>query len=167
MVGVQIQLNTARQEKPHWCWAACIEAIFDFHGYQVSQEAVVEKVFGGDVDRPAGGREICASVNGRWNARGQKTFDARAEVLWDAQIGFGRPDAVVQAARELESNNPLIVGALGHATVLTAMTYSATSFGARLEEIVIRDPWPLNPNRRTFTQEEAMQTQFLAQIHVS
>jgi hypothetical protein len=69
-------------------------------------------------------------------------------VLWDAQFGFGRPDAIAIAAQELARNNPLILGAMGHATVMTAMTYSGNGQFIQINEVIIRDPWPGNPNRR-------------------
>jgi hypothetical protein len=76
------------------------------------------------------------------------------------------PDAVIQVARELESNNPLILGAMGHATVLTAITYSGNAFGVQINEVVIRDPWPFRPNRRALSPQEAFLTQFLAKVDV-
>jgi Papain-like cysteine protease AvrRpt2 len=165
-VGVRIQLTTAQQKLPHWCWAACIETIFAFHGHAVAQEEIVEKVFGDQSDQAAFGPQIVEAVDGSWVDQEGNSFDASASVLWDSQFGFGRPDAVVQAARELENDRPLIVGAFGHATVMTAMTYSMNAFTAQLEELVVRDPWPGNPNRRTLSLQEALGTQFLAQISV-
>ena len=163
--GLNINLNTARQRLPHWCWAACIEAIFDFYGYNVSQERIVEKVFGDDVDEAAMGPQIVEAVDGSWES-GDDTFTASATVLWDTQFNFGRPDAIVQAAGELENDRPLIIGAFGHATMLTAMTYSGNGVAVQLEQLVVRDPWPGNPNRRALSLQEAMGTQFLAKIEV-
>lgn len=166
-VGVQVGLETARQRCPEWCWAACVEAIFGFHGYRVPQERIVEKAFGGDICRAAIGPQIAQAIEGSWRDERGRSFDATVEVLWDAQFRFGRPDAIIQAARELEADNPLILGALGHATVLTAMTYSGNGFAVQLNELIVRDPWPGNPNRRTLTLPEALATQFLAKVAVS
>lgn len=164
--GVTVALQTARQAKQNWCWAACIEAVFGFHDRKVSQRRIVEKVFGSDFDRPAMGPQIVFAVNGEWKDDSGDTFAAAAEVLWDSQFQFGRPDAVIQAARELEADNPLILGALGHATVLTAMTYSGNGYMVQLNELIVRDPWPGSPNRRTLSAQEAFATQFLAKIRV-
>ena len=35
----------AQQACDQWCWAACIETAFSFAGYEVSQPAIVEKLF--------------------------------------------------------------------------------------------------------------------------
>lgn len=166
-VGLDINVDTARQQRQNWCWAACVEAIFKFHGYSVSQKAIVDKVFGADVDLPAIGPQIISAVDGQWTDDNGASFDASATVLWDTQFNFGRPDAVLEAARQLENDRPLIIGALGHATVLTAMTYSGNGFNTQLEQLVVRDPWPGRPNRRLLTAQEALATQFLARIDVA
>jgi hypothetical protein len=166
-VGVEIRLATASQRCPEWCWAACIEAIFSFHRHPVSQRRIVEKVFGSDVCAPAIGPQIVSAINGEWIDDDGDTFEANADVLWDSQFSFGRPDAIIQAARELEADNPLIVGAMGHATMLTSMTYSGNGMAIQLNELVVRDPWPGNPNRRRLTPQEAVYTQFLAKVDIS
>jgi hypothetical protein len=164
--GVTIDLGTARQECAEWCWAACVEAVFSFHGYPVAQRRIVEKVFQSDVCHPAIGPQIVEAIDGSWiDDRGNK-FEANCEVLWDTQFQFGRADAVVQAARELEAGRPLILGAMGHATLLTAMTYSGNGILVQLNELIIRDPWPGNPNRRALTPMEAMNTNFLATVAI-
>jgi hypothetical protein len=71
---------------------------------------------------------------------------------------FGSDDLKVMIG-ELANNNPLIVGRLGaptgHAMVLTAVTYLQSSNGnIALTELVVRDPWPDNPNRRSLRAEE-------------
>jgi len=50
--------------------------------------------------------------------------------------------------------------------MLTAMTYSGNQFTVRLEQLEVRDPWPGSPNRRILTVQEALATQFLAQVNV-
>ncbi len=165
-VGVDVLVDTARQQLPHWCWAVCIQAVFEIGGHIVNQQRIVQKVFGIDVDRSAYGPEIVAAVAGRWIDDDDRSFEANATVLWDSQYSFGRPDAVVQAARALEIGRPLIVGALGNATLLTAMTYAGNGFNLQLEQLVVRDPWPGNPNRRVLSLQEALGTQFLAQVDI-
>jgi hypothetical protein len=165
--GVNIRVNTAQQRCPEWCWAACVEAIFAFHNHRISQERIVEKVFSGPVCAPAIGPQIVSAIDGEWTDDHGDTFDASAEVLWDTQFAFGRPDAVVVAARELESGNPLILGAMGHATMMTAMTYSGNGFAVQINEVVVRDPWPGNLNRRTLSLQEALMTQFLAKVELN
>jgi hypothetical protein len=165
-VGVAVGVGTARQECAEWCWAACVEAVFRFHGHPVAQPRIVEKVFNSGICRAAIGPQIVEAIDGTWTDDRDNDFDAECEVLWDAQFQFGRPDAVVQAARELEAGNPLILGAMGHATLLTAMTYSGNGILVQLNELIVRDPWPGNPNRRALTLVEAMNTQFLAKVAI-
>ena len=163
-VGVSIPINPAYQAQLHWCWAACVEAIFASHNHKVGQERIVEKVFGGDVDQGALGPQIVAAINGTWTGDdGEDTFTANAEVLWDPLFGVGRSDALLQCALDLEADSPLIVGAIGHANVLTEMTYSA----AQVLQLVVLDPYPGNPTRRALSQLEMQNIQFLAKIEVS
>jgi hypothetical protein len=132
----------------------------------VRQERIVQRVFGAPFCAPAIGPQIIAAIDGSWLDDSENAFDARSQVLWDTQFGFGRPDAVVIAAQELEAGNPLILGAAGHATVMTAMTYSGNAFGVQINEIIVRDPWPGSPNRRSLSPQEALATQFLAKVQV-
>lgn len=165
-VGVTVGLNTASQRCSEWCWAACIEAIFSFHGHEVRQERIAQKLFDAPACASAIGPQIVSAVDGDWTDDSGEAFQASAEVLWDTQFGFGNPNAIVTAARELEVNNPLILGAMGHATVMTAMTYSGNGYAVQINQVIVRDPWPGNPNRRALSQQEALLTQFLAKIRV-
>lgn len=166
-VGVNVRVGTARQRCQNWCWAACVEAVFALNGYRVAQEDIVEKLYGGLVCAPSSGAGITAAINGVWRNREGDSFTAVAEVLWDVQYAFGRRDRVEQAANELAQGYPLIVGALGHATVMTGMAYTLAANGTyRVDGIMVRDPWPGHPNRRLLTPQEAMATNFLTKVYV-
>lgn len=158
---------TARQACQNWCWAACVEAIFALHGYQVDQEAIVARVFGGLHCLPADGPTIIRAVNGLWQSNQGQTFEASAEPLLDLAYGIWRPDAVTIASQELMKNQPLINGALGHATVMTAMSWIEDVYGRQeLMAITVRDPWPGRVNRRVLSPQEAYGTSFLARVRV-
>lgn len=166
-VGVNVRVGTARQHCQNWCWAACVEAVFALNGYPVAQEDIVEKLYGGLVCAPSSGAGIAAAINGEWRNGNGDSFTAVAEVLWDRQHSFGRPDRAEQAASELAQGYPLIIGALGHATVMTGMSMSLAANGTyRIDGIVVRDPWPGHPNRRLLTPQEAMATNFLTKVYV-
>jgi hypothetical protein len=165
--GVRVGGVTAQQKCSEWCWAACVEAIFAFHGRQVSQDRIVAKVFGAPACTPAAGPQIVSAINGTWSTDDDDSFDAQADVLWDTQYGFGRQDAIVQAAQALAAGNPLILGAMGHATMMTAITYSMDAYRVQINQVLLRDPWPGNPNLRALSTQEAMFTQFLAKVEVS
>jgi hypothetical protein len=175
-----------------WCWAACIEAIFAFHGHRVDQRTIVGRMFFTDNDldqgqdekqvwlsrqQDASGPVIFSAINQQWTDDKGNSFAAKGELLWDTQEvflgGSGRPDyalaisanAVLKAARELEAGNPLIFGALGHAVLLTALTYTNVGF----DQAIVRDPMPLpgRPYRRQLESVEWANMQFLAKVEVS
>lgn len=167
-VGVELPyFYRAPQQCEQWCWAACVQMVFALHGRAVPQQAIVQKVFGGQVCRPAIGPQIAYAVNGWWvDAQGIR-FQAEAEVLWDSQHHLRRPDAAAQTARDLAMGAPLIIGALGHATMLTAMVYDHDIHGrSQVLSMTVRDPWPMNPARRVLSAQEALGTQFLARVRV-
>ncbi|WP_165838774.1 papain-like cysteine protease family protein [Roseicella frigidaeris] len=157
----------AKQEHSFWCWAACIESVFRFHGFNVRQEKIVARVFDYAANVSANGPQIVRAIDGDWVDEGGENFSATSEVLWDSQFFFGRLDAVSQAAQQLVAGNPLIIGALGHATVLTAMTYIRDLSGRGTPlSLTVRDPWPGRQSPRILGADEAMQAQFLAAISV-
>src|SRR3954454_24115628 len=82
-VGIDVSVETARQQLQNWCWADCIQAIFAFHGFIVSQSKIVEKVYGSQADLPVFGAQIAYVVEGEWMSDNGRDFEARAEVLWD------------------------------------------------------------------------------------
>lgn len=167
-VGVPIGRFTARQRCDQWCWAACIEVLFRLHGYNVSQERIVERLYGESRPcSPAVGPGIIGVVNGRWESDDGILFRARAEPLLDMNFGLWRPDAIQIASRELALNNPLINGALGHATLMTAMQWSENIIGrSQLLGITVRDPWSTRQNRRQLSAQEIYGTRFLARVYV-
>lgn len=155
----------SRQVMQNWCWAACISAIFRFHGHDVHQSRFVEKVYGGIVDQPARGVGIFNAVNGRWRDNQNNIFRAEAEVLLDRSIGYAHPNGVAIAVNDLANNYPLIVGSQGHATVLTHMSYLEDRFGQyEITGISVRDPWPQSPNLRSMSPQEYHNSVFLARI---
>ena len=168
IAGLQIgSLRTAQQRCQSWCWAACIETIFLLHGFRVRQERIVEKLFGSAVCEPAVGREIVETITGDWQDDRGREFNADAFPLLDLDYDIQSPTAAEDAAHELANNNPLIAVALGHATVLTALTYLRHRDGSgRPLQVVVRDPYPGSPNPRTLNLREANSTVFLAAVHV-
>lgn len=158
---------TAKQEHSQWCWAACISAIFAYHGYPLDQDRIVAATYGRAVNLPAHGRAIARATNRTWRADDGRSFTARCEVLWDTGAFVARPDAAGVAAQELASDFPLIIGALGHAMVLTAMSYVRDARGrGQPTAAIVRDPWP-GRGRRPLTEAEWLQTRFLARMRVT
>jgi len=167
--GLQLgAITTAQQQCQSWCWAACIETVFALHGHTVHQDAIVKKLFGQLVCTTANGPQIIQAINGSWVDAQGNAFNATAWPLIDLQFGMMAPNAAAAAAVELANNNPLINGAAGHATVMTAMTYVRDGFGNGMPtQIIVRDPWPGNSNLRTLGPQEVAGTFFLARVAVS
>jgi hypothetical protein len=71
------------------------------------------------------------------------------------------------AAEDLSKDEPLIIGSLGHAMVLTAVTYVRDYYGrGQTTSAIVRDPWPFNQNRRVLTPQEWAGTTMLLRIRV-
>lgn len=167
-VGVPVHHRIARQRCPNWCWAACIEAVFALNGYAVDQEAIVAKLFGRPRCATTSGRGIVAGINGRWMRADGDSFTAEANVLYDEHNLFRRRGAIPRAASELAGGRPLIIGTLGHVTVMTGMTYARAADGAyRVQQISVCDPWPDEHNPRTLSREETAAARFLARVTVT
>ena len=144
--GVQtVDFSTAKQKGSLWCWAACIEMVLRYHGMNVSQESMVQKIHGSLVDRAGQPMEILQALTGTGpNVRGG-TSRAYAE---------GYAGLYPYFIQDLTDGYPLIVGlnfgtAIGHAVVLTAVAFSTDMYGQHYPtSVVVRDPWPGNPDRQ-------------------
>ena len=161
-VGIQSHIAhvaAAKQINTQWCWAACIETVFRYYGHPVNQVRIVKEVFGNIQNMPGMPHHILGALNRQWvDDRGQR-FRCRGDAL-SANL--------LTAIDDLTFDRPLIVGTLGHAMVLTAMSYRQNRWtGAKVvDQMVVRDPWP-GKDMRTLTRPEAFNIQFLARIQVS
>ncbi|HEV7658893.1 MAG TPA: hypothetical protein VGO55_03515 [Allosphingosinicella sp.] len=158
---------TPAQLCPQWCWAACIEATFGLHNRPVGQQAIVNKLFGGTPCVPAQSPQIFAAINGGWLDAYGRPFQAMAEVIWDNQAGIAYPNSRSIIVSDLINGFPLINGAVGHATVVTSVQYAPTFPEPTILGVIVRDPWPMNPNRRALSSQEVAGTGFMARVRVS
>lgn len=166
-IDSRIRSVVASQQNSQWCWAACVSAIFAFHGFEVDQRRIVQATYGQAVNLPAHGPQIAAASSRDWTTDGGRRFTAYCDVLWDSQFHVRRPTAVADAAHELAQEQPLVIGTGGHAMVLTAMTYLRDSYGrGQPRAAVVRDPWP-GIGRRPLSTQEWYGTSFLARIRVA
>ena len=167
-IGVVLNtVRTARQQCPQWCWAAAIQTIFDYAGYNVSQTQIVERLYPDRRCATANSRQILQTIEGRWQDRNGRRFYASPVPVLDLQMGVWNPSAGSHVATALANGYPLISGAVGHATVLTAMSYLKDVYGKILvQSVTLRDPWPGRPNKRYLTPQEAYGTSFLAGIDI-
>lgn len=139
-----------KQRQQNWCWAACIQMVLNYHGLYVTQEEIVEKVFGTQVDQPANASQILQALDG-WFPDYRGRF---SEVY--AQIYNG---AGAEIVLDLAYKWPLIVGldagVIGHAYVLTAVFYRVDANNNPVfDKVVVRDPWPGSASRQEMTWAE-------------
>lgn len=149
-----------RQRQQNWCWAACVQMVLNYHGLFVTQEQVVQQVFGTLVDRPATETDILRALSG-WapDARGRFSAITASPYVWD--------EAIIS---DLAYKWPLIAavknedGQSGHAYVLTALQfhnepyvtgywYGRPVYGQRpvFDYVILRDPWPNSESRQVWT----------------
>ena len=150
----------ATQERDKWCWAACIEMVFTYWGHPVSQKEIVRQTWGTDVDMPAQPYQIVSDLNRRWVDSDGDEFRVAGDVF-SANAST--------AAQDLANDCPLILGSLGHAMVVTAITYQGVPnayAAATVTGVTVRDPWP-GRGKRSLTAQEYFGTLLLARIRVS
>lgn len=147
----------ARQQpfQSQWCWAACIEMVAAYYGYELPQEKIVASIFGGTYDMPADAGIFLAALNRPWQDMQGRRIMASCEVLYGAgQMAANRPD--LMAIERLYGDMPIIIGTVGHAMVLSALEYVPAPGGndATVTGAMVRDPWPESPGRRQLSPQE-------------
>lgn len=131
--------------------------VFRYHGFRVPQREIVRQTWGRIVDLPGQPNQILANLNRPWtDARGREFY----------VYGDSLTANPVTAAQDLANDMPLIIGTMGHAMVLTSLTYLRDQFGrGEVKAAVVRDPWP-GEDRRVLSPQEWYSTNFLARIRV-
>jgi len=147
------------QHQNEWCWAACISMVFAYYGHAVSQERIVKEVWGRLVDMPGQPGQILSDLNREWKDDHGGSFKSRGDSL--SANNFN-------AVKDLQNDQPLIIGTQGHAMVLTALTGdSNVQTGAwQIVEAIVRDPWPGNGGRRVLSPREWFSIGFAARVRV-
>lgn len=155
-----ITFQQAFQKMPEWCWAACISMIFSFHGHEVSQERIVTETWGQPMNMPGQPSDILRDLNRAWKDDDDDHFQVTGDSLSVNNLS---------AVADLLDDEPLIIGALGHAMVLTALTSNVNvQTGAfQIVQAVVRDPWPSNGGRRALSPMEWGNIAFAARVRVS
>lgn len=173
VVGIpSVRVAGAGQECRNWCWAACIQSLFATAGYVIAdQRRIVAALFGrGDVCASATGAQIVGTINRQWQADDGRLFRAQALPLMDLTANLWRSDVAQIVSNDLAAGYPLINGAVGHATLMTSMTYLRDHRGnGMVESITVHDPFvPLGQPavERQLTPVERQGTFFVAQVRV-
>jgi hypothetical protein len=147
------------QHASEWCWAACIQAVFAYYGHSIDQEQIVEQAYGDVLNLPGTPQQILSALNRQWTDSDGREFVAQGNTL---------STNAITAAQDLASNHPLIIGALGHAMVLTSLTYFRNVSGqGNVILAEVRDPWPYNPRHRPLSPDEWYSISFAARIRVT
>jgi Papain-like cysteine protease AvrRpt2 len=150
----------AYQKMPEWCWAACIQMLFTYWGHPVDQKRIVKETWGSIVNMPGQPQQILADLNRDWKDDNGEDFTSQADSL-----SVNAATAVV----DLKEDRPLIIGALGHATVLTALTSDVNTQNGAWNVIAatVRDPLPGNGGKRILSPQEWYNINFGARVLVS
>lgn len=131
----------ARQRSENWCWAACTQMVLNYQGVNVSQEQIVERVFGARVDRPGSAQNIVQGASG-WYVDGS-SIAAKADYSFIPQ----------KMIDDLINKYPLVIGLsmpgqnVGHAYVLTGISFLKQGDAIFPQSVILRDPWPDNQSR--------------------
>jgi hypothetical protein len=130
----------AAQERSQWCWAACIQMICKWHGIRLSQDSIVNRIFGGIVNMPANHADLTKALNSDWTSDDDEEFSISAEIfstnLKKANVDNNR------AITDLANDRPLLNGSRTHATVVARIDYVPTYFGPQVGRVHVIDPWP-------------------------
>ena len=151
-------ISAQSQNASQWCWAACIQMIFQYYGYRISQQRIVGETWGQIVNLPGQPQQILADLNRTWKSDDGRVFDVQGDVF---------SANAITASQDLAQDMPLIIGTMGHAMVLTSLTFTRDGFGRGIvNAATVRDPWP-NRGRRILSAQEWFNTNFLARVRVS
>ena len=154
-----ITFKQAFQQQNEWCWAACISMVFAYYKHVIDQERIVKETWGTVANMPGLPRDILRDLNKRWTDDAGHSFQCQGDV-YSVNVNT--------AVQDLIDDHPLIIGALGHATVLTAITSEVDTVTAQFEiqQVIVRDPWPGSGGRRLLTPREWASINFAARIRV-
>ena len=152
--------TTQRQNRDQWCWAASLSMIFAYYGHPTSQERIVKEIWGRIVDVPRHVDDVMRDINRNWVDDRGRRFRASG---W--RLTLHPVELPKRAARALAQDRPLIVGTLGHATVLTEMRWSVDAAGRLfVSDLIVSDP--ADGSVRNLTVEERLLTDFVAAVDV-
>lgn len=157
--------TAGQQRQSNWCWAACVQMVLNYRGIPVTQEQVVQRIFGGAVPNvPGQPNQILEALTGwAFTRNGQRVM------LSSYPFAFNGSEIV----RDLAERWPIVVGVrtsqtTGHAYVLTAVIYQVDPWNQPIFlAAVLRDPWPGNPSRIEVPWDQFVQNwMFMARMRV-
>ncbi|MBU0943267.1 MAG: hypothetical protein KJ804_21225 [Proteobacteria bacterium] len=158
LLAAQTSSITGGQYVSRWCWVACIEMVFGYHGLNLSQEQIVQNAWGNIERMPGQPRDIVTGLSRNWRDSSRVRFFVSGESY---------PPNPITVSQDLSRNFPLIIGNMGHTMVVTAMKYELDKWGnGQVKEAAVRDPWP-GEGRRTLSAQEWLGTSFVTCLRVT
>lgn len=155
-----ITFKSAYQKQSEWCWAACISMVFGYFDHPIDQQRIVKETWDTIRNMPAQPADIMRDLNRKWTDDRGNDFESQGDSF---SVNMN------SSISDLQDDKPLIIGALGHATVLTGITSivnpDTTEFA--IQSVTVRDPWPGNGGKRVLTPYEWGQINFAARIRVT
>ena len=144
-----------RQLESNWCWAASVQMVLNIAHIPVTQDQIVERVFGQRKNLPATPLQIMKALDGWTSIYDGKHVSVTAfiepsydQILLDLYLNYP-----VILALKFGSKNKI-----GHAVVITAAKYRVVNGKNQILYFVVRDPWPQNPSA------EKLEPQFFKDI---
>lgn len=140
----------ARQEEDCWCWAACVQMVLNYQGVKINQEDIVRRAKGRRINTGGTVYDIQKATNGL--KAGSHTIVARID----------NPSTVTPQTfiNDLIDKYPLIIGldmpgqTMGHAYVLTGISFRKVGRNYQPVEVILRNPWPTSSSRETLSWNE-------------
>ena len=156
IAGVAYSSTSVQQHQSYWCWAACMEMVFAYHGHHVSQENIVTSVYGHLVNLPGQPIDILMGLNKQWQDGNGSNFRSHARRINVDPVAI---------AKEMQHDRPVIIGTHHHAMVVTIMKYTGNNYGQLLNlEVWVADP--AYGMQRQLSPQEWMGINFAAIINV-
>jgi hypothetical protein len=154
----KLNMVFAVQQASEWCWAACIQMVFAYWGHPVPQQEIVRQTWGQVSNMPGQPSDILRDLNRAWTDANGNDFRVSGDVF---------SASAITAAQDLQQEMPLIIGSLGHAMVLSAVSYNRAPNGQiQLSGALVRDPYP-GRGRRQLTPMEIAASMLLVRIRFS
>lgn len=129
------------QLKSQWCWAACVSMICNHHGFPLSQESVVDTMYGGLINMPGDDKVLVKVLSAKWTADNGANFKISAKVFSPTLGSAGVSNQ--QVVDDLKNNYPLLNGSGTHATVTVRADYFPNPGGQPdIKQVHVIDPYP-------------------------
>lgn len=161
----------------NWCWAACLESLFLYSGYKVSQTRIVKHLSHGRAEcRTATPAGIYLAGQNDWVDDHNKVFISRSAIWYDKQFGGAFGNFHASIVKQLLDGKPLIIGAIGHATVLHKIdwvvnkTYDNNGLivgeAYKILRARVMDPYLKIDANRLLTDNELRNTSYIGGVEI-